>query len=102
MSMTAGYFPGPAPGRYTSPTRFTPSLAGIITSDIFVMSAACAGPAASAMHAKTKAQPSSASARPGMNHVIERNPLSPRVTPQHDTDAGAAVTQWLAHFTRIG
>src|SRR3954463_14945929 len=80
MSMTAGYFPVPAPGRYTSPTRFTPSLAGIVTSDLFVMSAACAGPAATARHAKAEA--SSASARPRVNLFTGRcPPVSTRDRP---------------------
>src|SRR3954465_15345823 len=46
MSITAGYFALPSPGRWTSPTRFTPSLAGIVTSGRVVIAAACAGAAA--------------------------------------------------------
>src|SRR4051812_27271544 len=46
MSMTTGWRPAPSPGRWTSPTRFTPSLAGIVTSASVVVSAACAGAAA--------------------------------------------------------
>src|SRR3954453_5175853 len=49
MSITAGYLPTPSPGRWTSPTRFTPSLAGMVTSGSVVMSAACAGAAAPKM-----------------------------------------------------
>src|SRR3954447_16395677 len=49
MSITAGYLPTPSPGRWTSPTRFTPSLAGVVTSGSGVMSAACAGAAAPKM-----------------------------------------------------
>src|SRR5581483_989828 len=40
MSTTAGYLPLPAPGMYTSPTRFTPSLAGIVTLESLVMPSA--------------------------------------------------------------
>src|SRR3954452_16764391 len=68
MSITAGYLPVPAPGRWTSPTRFTPSLAVIVTSGSVVMSAACAGaaamrPPASARTATTRAGSRSTSRR---------------------------------------
>src|SRR3954471_18767019 len=55
MSITAGYFCLPSPGRCTSPTRFTPSLAGIVTSGSVVMAAACAGAVASRPPASARA-----------------------------------------------
>src|SRR3954447_11682390 len=45
MSMTAGERPWPLSGRETSPTRLTPSLAGIVTSDFLVIAAAGAAQA---------------------------------------------------------
>src|SRR3954467_1290191 len=74
MSMAAGYLPAPAPGRYTSPTRFTPSLAGMVTSESFVGSAARAGAAPAARQHVAAAIASSASARtrcrPGLVKTI--------------------------------
>src|SRR5438270_209025 len=55
MSMTAGYRPPVSPGRYTSPTRLTPSLAGIVTSESLVIAAAGAGAAADAPPATSRA-----------------------------------------------
>src|SRR3954451_12971254 len=70
MSTTAGYRPVPPPGRYTSPTRLTPSLAGIVTSDSFVLSAACAGAAVATLVAAIAATvASSAYARPWQRDI---------------------------------
>src|SRR5436190_16676756 len=68
MSTTAGTRAAPLPGRYTSPTRLTPSLAGIVTSESFVIPAACAGAAASRVAA---ANASVAIARPRRLDLME-------------------------------
>src|SRR3954465_3794791 len=75
MSITAGYLALPSPGRCTSPTRFTPSLAGIVTSGSVVIAAACAGAAAS----RPPASASAAATRTGSRSTPSRvNGASPR------------------------
>src|SRR4051812_17978137 len=68
MSITAGYLALPSLGRWTSPTRFTPSLAGMVTSGNVVAAPACAGaatssPAATARTAAMRVCPCSTASR---------------------------------------
>src|SRR3954447_18433624 len=69
MSTTAGKRPLPSAGRWTSPTRLTPSPAGIVTSASVVSADAPAG----APSIRATMRTTSARAIPGLNVRARRN-----------------------------
>src|SRR2546423_11405971 len=87
MSITAGYRPLPASGRLTSPTKFTPSLAGIVTSDILVIA---------------DAEPGAAASRPAVSRAMARSARRARTGIPFTKPQTSVARRTCAWLRRLG